>query len=150
MAMSTKKKRLILVLLGMLSLSLGVTMIVTTFRDNIVFFYSPSELIKLPKDHRLMRIGGLVKEGSMTQSADQLTTEFVLTDLSANVTVRYKGLLPNLFRAGQGMVAKGTLSGDGIFIADELLAKHDERYMPKEVADKLKKSGKWRPDGGGK
>lgn len=143
---SYKKKRLTIVVLGMLSLALGVTIIVTTFKDNIVFFYSPSELKTISHHQEVMRVGGLIKEGSIRKLPGQLTTEFLLTDLTETVMVRYSGILPNLFREGQGMVAKGKLSKNGTLIADELLAKHDEQYMPKEVADALKKSGKWKPE----
>jgi cytochrome c-type biogenesis protein CcmE len=148
--MQRKHKRLVLVLLGLLSLGLGVWLIARIFNDNIVFFYSPSELQHLTATHhapqRAIRIGGLVKEGSISRDDQTHRLHFTLTDLTAEVAVRYNGLVPGLFREGQGMVARGTLSAEGVFIAEELLAKHDERYMPKDVADSLKKSGKWRPE----
>lgn len=148
--MKPKHQRLLLILAGMLCLAGGIALILSTFRTNMVFFYSPTELHSqsIPGD-RIIRIGGLVKAGSIRKDAD-MVTEFVITDMTQDVTVRYTGLLPTLFREGQGMVARGKLDTDGTFIAEELLAKHDENYMPREVADALKKSGQWRPEGGAK
>ena len=113
------------------------------FEDNIVFFHSPTDIIekKIGEDRRF-RLGGLVEEGSVRKAGGAVTI-FRVTDLKETIAVSYKGLLPDLFREGQGVVAEGRLKG-GIFIADEVLAKHDETYMPPEVAEALKKSGKWR------
>lgn len=144
--MTPKRQRMIFILIGLASLGIAVALILNAFRDNLVFFYSPTEIQAKHPVGVLIRIGGLVKEGSIQKSTDSLTTAFVLTDLKNDTTVHYKGLLPNLFREGQGIVAHGKLDASGIFIADELLAKHDEKYMPPEVADALKKSGEWRPD----
>ncbi len=144
--MKPKYQRFILIMMGLLCLGLGVLLILYNFRNNMVFFYSPTELHTASiAPSRVMRIGGLVKEGSVHKLADGLTTEFVITDIRNTVTVRFSGLLPTLFREGQGMVAKGKLESGGVFIAEELLAKHDENYMPKEVADALKQSGHWHP-----
>jgi cytochrome c-type biogenesis protein CcmE len=113
-------------------------------RDNIVFFYGPSELAqKAPHEGQRLRIGGLVKQGSLKHEGES-TVRFAVTDTKQEVEVTYTGLLPDLFREGQGVVAEGTLRGDKIFLADSILAKHDERYMPREVADALKKQGVWR------
>lgn len=119
--------------------------IMNNFRDNLVFFYTPTELIKKSPPHgKKIRIGGLVENGSITKKHD--ITEFQLTDTNQSVKINFKGMLPALFREGQGIVAQGSLNNDGIFIADNLLAKHDEKYMPKEVADALKKSGQWKAE----
>lgn len=119
--------------------------ILNNFRDNLVFFYTPTELTqKKISNNKDIRIGGLVVEGSIIKDSD--TTNFSLTDTNNSIAVRYKGILPALFRAGQGIVAHGHMGSDGIFTADNLLAKHDEKYMPPEVAEALKKSGNWRPE----
>ena len=113
-------------------------------RDNIVFFYGPSELAqKAPHEGQRLRIGGLVKQGSLVREGEN-TVRFAVTDTKQEVEVTYTGLLPDLFREGQGVVAEGTLGQDKVFHADSILAKHDERYMPREVADALKKQGVWR------
>ena len=117
-------------------------------RDSIVFFYGPSEIAaKGVQPGTRLRIGGLVKEGSVQRGADQ-SVRFEVTDTIKAVPVRYRGLLPDLFREGQGVVAEGVLETDGGFRADSVLAKHDENYMPREVADALKKQGVWQPDKG--
>lgn len=144
--MKAKHQRLLLIMTGLLCLGLGVLLILYNFRNNMVFFYSPTELqAGTSVSTRVIRVGGLVKQGSVDKLADGLTTEFAITDMKHTVIVRFTGLLPALFREGQGMVAKGKLADDGVFIAEELLAKHDENYMPKEVADALKQSGNWHP-----
>jgi cytochrome c-type biogenesis protein CcmE len=115
-----------------------------------VFFVSPSDLAKQPDNGRSVRLGGLVKQGSVhreTVDGHPVAT-FAVTDGNASVTVSYSGILPDLFREGQGVVVLGTLQSGGIFRASEVLAKHDENYMPKEVADALKKSGHWNPAAG--
>lgn len=148
--MKPKHQRLLLIIAGMLCLAGGVTLILYNFRTNMVFFYSPTELhSQAIATDKNIRIGGLIKAGSIVKQ-EKLVTEFVITDMAQEITVRYTGLLPALFREGQGMVAKGRLDSGKVFIAEELLAKHDENYMPKEVADALKKSGQWRPDGAAK
>jgi cytochrome c-type biogenesis protein CcmE len=143
--MTKKQKRMALLAIGLLITSAGIALILSNFKENIVFFLSPTDLAERNEMiGKTIRVGGLIKEGSV--STHQLTTEFQLTDLTNTITIRYKGILPALFREGQGMVAKGIMEKDGIFIAQELLAKHDENYMPPEVAKALKKSGKWKGD----
>lgn len=140
-----KKRRLYAVLAGLTMLGVAAALVLTAFQDNIVFFYSPTDLQeKELRPGQNIRIGGLVEEGSVEKDNDGVTHKFVVTDLSNTVKIRYKGLLPDLFREGQGVVSQGTLGPDGVFVASEVLAKHDETYMPKEVADALKKSGKWK------
>ncbi len=143
-----KKRRLYIVCLGLLCLGVATSLVLTAFEDSIVFFYSPTDIAEkgLAAD-RYVRIGGLVEEGSVQRQAGN-RIEFVVTDLTNRVAVTYSGILPDLFREGQGVVAEGKLGSDRIFVADEILAKHDENYMPKEVADALQKSGQWRPENG--
>ena len=144
--MKRKHKRLTFLLIALLLLSSAAALILTAFEDNIVFFYSPTELKdKDPNPNQRLRIGGLVKMGSIKRPAGSSIT-FSITDTAKTVQVRYKGILPDLFREGQGIVAEGRWTGQ-IFQADEVLAKHDENYMPPEVADAIKKSGNWKPDG---
>ena len=140
--MKPKHKRLTFVVVAGVLLASAVVLMLVAFEENIVFFHSPTDIVekKMPTDKR-MRIGGLVKEGSVKQGDDAVVS-FLVTDLSNTVKVTYKGILPDLFREGQGVVAEGRLT-DGVFKADEVLAKHDENYMPPEVADALKKSGQW-------
>lgn len=147
--MTRKQRRLSFLLLGLLALGSAAALVLTAFEDNIVFFYSPSELVEkqIPPDRRL-RIGGLVEEGSVKRSADGRSVTFAVTDMAQSVPVTYSGILPDLFREGQGVVAEGKIGVDGRFMASEVLAKHDERYMPKEVADALKKTGMWAGEGG--
>ncbi len=143
--MKRKHKRLLFVLGGMAALGVAAGLIVSAFDENLVFFFSPSELqAKEVRPDQRIRIGGLVEEGSLTKEADGVTVRFQVTDLTATLPVSYKGLLPDLFREGQGVVAEGKLRADGVFEANEVLAKHDENYMPREVADALKKSGEWK------
>jgi len=141
--MTRKKRRLVLIAsaLGVLGLAIGLMLFALS--DNIVFFYGPSELAaKAPRAVSRLRIGGLVKPGSLVREANQ-TVHFAVTDNTQDVEVTYTGLLPDLFREGQGVVAEGALDQDHLFHADSVLAKHDERYMPREVADALKKKGLW-------
>lgn len=146
-AAARKRRRLLLVAVSLALLGVATALILTAFRDSIVFFYTPSELAakQIPADQPL-RIGGLVENGSVARDGN--TVRFRVTDLTAALPVIYSGILPDLFREGQGVVAEGRLGGDGVFQASQVLAKHDETYMPPEVADALKKSGEWRPDAG--
>ena len=140
--MKRKHKRLTFAIIAMLLLGFATFLVLTAFEDNIVFFYSPTELKdKNVSDGRNIRIGGLVEDGSVKKN-DGAIILFRVTDLKSTIKVSYKGLLPDLFREGQGVVAEGKLK-KGIFIASSVLAKHDEKYMPPEVADALKKSGQW-------
>ncbi len=144
--MKRKHKRLTFVVIAMALLGAAAALALSAFRDHIVFFYSPSEVAdKKIADGRRIRIGGLVEEGSVEKRPNAVVV-FRLTDLNAAIPVRYKGILPDLFREGQGVVAEGRLD-KGEFRADEVLAKHDENYMPPEVAEALKKSGKWQQMG---
>ena len=144
--MKRKHKRLTFVVIAMALLGAAATLALIAFRDNIVFFYSPTEVAeKKIADGRRIRIGGLVEEGSVQKQPGAIVV-FRLTDLNTSIPVQYKGLLPDLFREGQGIVAEGRLE-NGEFRADEVLAKHDETYMPPEVADALKKSGNWQQMG---
>ncbi len=143
--MKRKHRRLAFVVVGMVLVGAAAALVLCAFEENLVFFYSPSDLAaKGVPDGRRFRVGGLVEEGSVKRLADGLTVEFVVTDLVETVPVSYRGPLPDLFREGQGVVAEGVLTAGGVFRADGVLAKHDENYMPPEVAEALKKSGKWK------
>ena len=129
----------------MILLGAAAALVLSAFEENLVFFYSPTDLAEkdLP-DGRRFRLGGLVEEGSVHRLEDGLTVEFAVTDLAATVPVSYRGPLPDLFREGQGVVAEGVMTAGGVFEADGVLAKHDENYMPPEVAEALKASGQWK------
>ena len=145
----TRKKRRLLVVGGfLLTFSVAAALVLMAFEENIVFFYSPTELSrkleqKLIPPNRRLRIGGLVEDGSVSREGDGLTITFRVTDTVKVVPIRFRGLLPDLFREGQGIVAEGSMAPDGTFVATEVLAKHDENYMPKEVAEALKQAGQW-------
>ncbi|MEQ8320221.1 MAG: cytochrome c maturation protein CcmE [Rhodospirillales bacterium] len=144
--MKRKHKRLTFVLVAFLLLGGAAALVLNAFEENIVFFMSPSDVAAgKVSDDRRFRLGGLVEEGSVDKTAGE-TVSFRVTDMSETVSVSYTGILPDLFREGQGVVCEGRLTG-GVFVADEVLAKHDENYMPPEVADALKKSGKWKEGG---
>lgn len=144
--MKPRHKRLTVIVIGVVGLTVAALFVLNAFRSNLVFFYSPTEVAegKVPPKQRF-RIGGLVEQGSVKKDGTQV--QFVVTDLNAKITVRYEGILPDLFREGQGVVAQGQLVAANQFMADEVLAKHDENYMPPEVADALGKPGK-KPAGG--
>ena len=142
--MTRKRRRLIVVLLGLGMLGVASALMVSAFSDNLVFFMSPTDLAtKDTPEGRRLRLGGLVEQGSVERSDGGHTILFKVTDLSRDVAVHYAGVLPDLFREGQGVVVEGKLGLDHVFYADTVLAKHDERYMPPEVADALKKAGHW-------
>ncbi len=144
--MKLKHKRLTFVVIAMVLLGVAAALILTAFEENIVFFYSPTDIAeKKVAEGRRIRLGGLVEDGSV-KKAGGAQVRFRVTDLKTTIPVVYKGLLPDLFREGQGVIAEGKLKG-GVFRADEVLAKHDETYMPPEVADALKKSGQWKGQG---
>lgn len=141
--MKRSRRRLYFVLLGLAALGTAVGLVLMALKDDIVFFYSPTDLqAKHITDQRRIRIGGLVEEGSLLKEGS--TVNFRITDTVTTVTVTYVGVLPDLFREGQGVVAEGKLDRDGLFHAQTILAKHDEKYMPPEVADALKKAGQWK------
>jgi len=144
--MTRKKRRMYVLGLALLGLGTATALTMAAFEDNIVFFYSPSDLAAKPPGDRSVRIGGLVEEGSVEKAAEGLTVRFRVTDLAQSMPVTYTGIVPDLFREGQGVVAEGKLGPDGVFVARELLARHDENYMPPEVADALKRSGEFRPE----
>lgn len=142
--MKPKHKRLTIIITGLLIGGIIAAVILYNFRSNLVFFYSPSELVAQHVGDRVVRIGGLVEKGSIQRDAGGLDMQFTVTDGKQSVKVKYHGLPPALFREGQGMVAHGRLNAEGVFIADQIMAKHDEKYMPPEVARALKKTGRWK------
>ena len=145
--MTRKRRRMFFVVAGMISLGLATTLVLIAFQDNLVFFYSPTDVVEQDVEpDRRFRIGGLVEENSVSRTDGDITVAFRVTDQVHAVPVVFRGLLPDLFREGQGIVAEGTLNGEGVFVASEVLAKHDENYMPPEVAEALKRSGQWKPD----
>ncbi len=137
-----RKKRLLIVLAILAGCGVAVALALTALQQNINLFYSPTQIAngEAPQDTRI-RAGGLVERGSVKRSGDSLQTDFVVTDGVGRVTIRFSGILPDLFREGQGIVALGKLDGDGLLVADEVLAKHDENYMPPEVMQALEQSG---------
>jgi len=141
--MTRKQKRLTVILGGLAVLGIAAGLVLYALRDSIVFFYTPSELAeKGVQAGQRLRIGGLVEVGSWKKGEGTLNT-FVVTDKIKTLAVNYNGQLPDLFREGQGVVAEGTLDAGGTFVADTVLAKHDENYMPKDLADRLKEKGVW-------
>jgi cytochrome c-type biogenesis protein CcmE len=137
-----KRRRLIAVLAGLAMLGVATVLVLLAFNDNLVFFYSPSDLkTKHVAEGRRIRIGGLVAMGSVARDGKRL--DFRVTDGESTVPVTYTGVVPDLFREGQGVVVEGKLDRAGLVEADSVLAKHDEKYMPREVVDALKKSGHW-------
>ena len=145
--MTRKRRRLIVVLVGLGMLGGATALVLAAFNDNLVFFYSPSDLAeKAVGPERRIRIGGLVEDQSLVHE-DGRRVVFRVTDGKNDLKVVFDGLLPDLFKEGQGVVAEGKLSGDGVFVASSVLAKHDEKYMPPEVADALKRSGHWQETG---
>jgi cytochrome c-type biogenesis protein CcmE len=144
--MTRKQRRLSLLGAALGVLALAVALVLFALKDSIVFFNSPTDVVeKHVKPGQRIRIGGLVKEGSV-QRGESLAVRFEVTDGRSTIPVAYVGLLPDLFREGQGIVAEGALDAAGTLRADSVLAKHDETYMPKEVADALKKQGHWKDD----
>ena len=140
--MTRKRRRLVAVLAGLAMLGVATVLVLLAFNDNLVFFYSPSDLkTKHVAEGRRIRIGGLVAMGSVARDGKRL--DFRVTDGESTVPVTYTGVVPDLFREGQGVVVEGKLDRAGLVEADSVLAKHDEKYMPREVVDALKKSGHW-------
>jgi len=143
-----KHKRLTFAAIGLCLLGVAAALVLTAFEDSIVFFHSPTDIAEgKVKIDRRVRLGGLVEDGSVKKQAGAVTA-FRITDGANVIDVTYRGILPDLFREGQGVVTEGRLQGS-LFVAEEVLAKHDENYMPPEVADALKKSGRWQ-EGSGK
>lgn len=149
MSLSRKRRRLWIVVLAGLGLGTATALTLTAFQDNLVFFLAPSDIAgQNPGPDRAFRLGGLVEAGSLQRgrtAEGQPEARFRVTDGPATIPVTYVGVLPDLFREGQGVVTMGKLGPDGLFRASEVLARHDETYMPPEVADALKRSGHWDP-----
>jgi len=135
-----RKRRLILVITMIAGIAVAVNFALVAFNENLMFFFTPTDVQagKAPED-RLFRMGGMVVAGSVKKAVDSVDVAFDLTDNEKNVTVKYTGILPDLFREGQGIIASGKLNEQGVFVAEEVLAKHDENYMPPEVAATMKK-----------
>ena len=139
--MKSRYKRAAFIVTGLVAIAIAATLVLTAFRSNLVFFFTPTQVFKgeAPKNISF-RIGGLVEQGSLKRSADTLENQFVVTDTIKRINVVYTGILPDLFREGKGVVAQGKLNQDGVFHADNVLAKHDENYMPPEAAEALKQA----------
>ncbi|WP_455370333.1 cytochrome c maturation protein CcmE [Petrachloros mirabilis] len=139
--MTARRKRFALIGLGVVAMGLATMLVLNAFRSNLVFFFSPTQVAngEVPKG-RSFRIGGMVEQGSLVREGDGLTVHFVVTDTVKRVPVTFKGILPDLFKEGKGAVAQGQLDEDGTFRAAEVLAKHDENYMPPEAAAALEKA----------
>ena len=142
--MTRRRRRLWILALGLLGLGTATALTLSAFQDHLVFFYTPTDLATkpVPRD-RSLRVGGLVEQGSLSRVAGSPEVRFNVTDLEKSIPVVFAGILPDLFREGQGVVANGRLGPDGVFRASEVLARHDENYMPPEVAEALKRSGRW-------
>ena len=142
--MTRKQRRSFLIILCLSVLGIAVALVLTALEDSIVFFHSPTDVVeKKISENKRFRLGGLVKEGSIIRS-ENTRISFEVTDTNKTIEVQFTGILPDLFREGQGVVTEGKLNDNGIFIADSVLAKHDENYMPPEVAESLKKHGVWK------
>ncbi|PKQ08135.1 MAG: cytochrome c maturation protein CcmE [Alphaproteobacteria bacterium HGW-Alphaproteobacteria-11] len=145
--MTRKQRRAAFIAIGLAILALAVGLVLYAMRDNIVFFHSPSDVVEREvAPGQRIRLGGLVEAGSVETLADG-AARFAVTDMVETIRVTYRGILPDLFREGQGVVAEGVLLEDGSFAADTVLAKHDETYMPSEVVDALKRTGNWQGEG---
>ena len=140
--MKPRTRRALWIVAGLAGLGIAATLVLQAFQSNLVFFFTPTQVAanEAPRD-RAFRIGGLVQEGSVVREKDALTVRFNVTDTAKTIPVVYSGILPDLFREGKGVVAQGKLNADGSFQAKEVLAKHDENYMPPEAAEALKKAG---------
>jgi cytochrome c-type biogenesis protein CcmE len=139
--MKRRHKRVAFIVAGLAGLAIAAYLVASAFRNNLVFFFSPTQVAakEAPVD-RTFRIGGLVQEGTLQRDNDGLTVRFTVTDTAANIPVVYKGILPDLFKEGRGCVAQGKLGADGVFHADQVLAKHDENYMPPQAGDAIDKA----------
>jgi cytochrome c-type biogenesis protein CcmE len=139
--MKRRHKRIAFIFVGLAGLGIAAFLAASAFRNNLVFFFSPTQVAakEAPVD-RTFRIGGLVQEGTLKRENDGLTVKFTVTDTAANIPVVYKGILPDLFKEGRGCVAQGKLGPDGVFLADQVLAKHDENYMPPEAGEAIDKA----------
>ena len=140
--MKPRTRRAVWIVSGLAALGVAATLVLNAFRSNMVFFFTPTQVAaqEVPRD-RAFRVGGLVESGSVVRDKDALTVRFNVTDSAKTIPVVYTGILPDLFREGKGVVAQGKIGTDGVFHASEVLAKHDENYMPPEAADALRKAG---------
>lgn len=139
--MKPRHRRFAFIALGLIGITLATVLISKALKSNTAYYFSPSKVLagEAPAEH-VFRIGGLVKTGSLKRVGQSLMVNFIITDTAADVPVQYTGILPDLFKEGKGVVARGRLDKDGIFVAEKVLAKHDENYMPPEAADALKKA----------
>ena len=139
--MKLRHKRIGIIVVGLAGLTLAAFLVLGAFRENLVFFFSPTQVVakEAPVD-RTFRIGGLVQDGTLKRDADGLTVRFTVTDTGASIPVVYKGILPDLFKEGRGCVAQGKIGPDGVFQAEQVLAKHDENYMPPEAGEAINKA----------
>jgi cytochrome c-type biogenesis protein CcmE len=139
--MKPRTRRALAIVAGLATLGVASALVLNAFQSNLVFFFSPSQIAanEAPRD-RAFRIGGLVEEGSLKRDGQSLTVNFVVTDMAQRIPVSYTGMLPDLFKEGKGVVAQGKLGPDGVFRAEQVLAKHDENYMPPEAAEALEKA----------
>ena len=139
--MKPRHKRIAMVAGGLAALAVAATLVLTAFQQNLVFFFTPSQVAanEAPQG-KTFRIGGMVETGSVKRQSDGLTVRFMVTDTAKSIPVTYRGALPDLFREGKGVVAQGRVGADGVFVANEVLAKHDENYMPPEAADAVKRA----------
>ena len=139
--MKRRHKRIAFIFVGLAGLAVAAYLVSNAFRNNLVFFFSPTQVAakEAPVD-RTFRIGGLVQDGTLKRDSDGLTVRFIVTDTAASVPVVYKGILPDLFKEGRGCVAQGKIGADGVFQADQVLAKHDENYMPPEAGQAIDKA----------
>ena len=145
--MKPKRRRLIFLLASLAVLGLAAILVMRAFDESLVFFLTPSDMAdREVAPGQRFRLGGLVEEGSVVRPKGDVEIRFKITDLAVSIPVTFSGMLPDLFREGQGVVAEGTMGVDGVFAATGVLAKHDENYMPAEVADALRKSGQWKGD----
>jgi cytochrome c-type biogenesis protein CcmE len=141
--MKPRHKRIALIVAGLAILGIAATLVLNAFRSNLVFFFTPSQVVEHEAPQgRNFRIGGLVEKGSVKRQPDGVTVRFVVTDTAKSVPVRFTGILPDLFKEGKGVVAQGKLGADGVFAASEVLAKHDENYMPPEAANAVERASK--------
>jgi cytochrome c-type biogenesis protein CcmE len=139
--MKRRHKRIFFILIALASMSIAAYLVASAFRNNLVFFFSPTQVAaKEAPINRTFRIGGLVQEGTVKRDPDGLTVRFTVTDTAQSIPVVYKGILPDLFKEGRGCVAQGKLSSDGVFQAEQVLAKHDENYMPPEAGQAIDKA----------
>ncbi len=139
--MKPRYKRLILIGIGLAILGLAAALVLSAFQKNLVFFFTPTQILAGEAPHgRSFRMGGMVEVGSIQRQPDGVTVSFIVTDTAKKIRVNYRGILPDLFKEGKGVVAQGKLGGENLFVADEVLAKHDENYMPPDAAYALKKA----------